>query len=257
MIHFDPVLTSRLALNMREISLEGAEEVCSTPVALEQRAISTFLGHILTPIDPNTPFDPRMLSVNERAYIMVKYMAATLPDGPNFSVGPARLSDYLLEGTDFVQTLALDFELGGEPLSLMPLYGYQAEVIEGLIAAGALPTREASWTITSMACRLVSTSTPAMVYKDDRDYERKLVERYNELVRLPERTFMELLDAYLEADRRMAHFLYIRPATHDGKAELVAYPVSEGEGGAALPAARFPTLSALTERTRQLFGVAA
>lgn len=257
MIHFDPVLTRRLALNLREISLEGAEDVCSTPTALEQRAITKFLSHVLTPIDPNAPFDPRTLSVNERTYIMAKYMAATLPDGPNFSLGSARLSDYLLEGTDIVPTLALGFELGGEPLSLLPLYGYQAEIIEGLIAGGSLPPREASWTVMGMACRLVSASTPALVFKDDRSYEAALIQRYNELIRLPERTFLDLLAAYREADRKSAHFLYVRPVAYDNVASLVAYPVAEGQGGAALPVARFPALSALAEGTRALFGVAA
>lgn len=257
MKYINPVNTRRISVEMSELLIEEVETLCEIPAVYEQRTISALLRLVCKPVErPNAVSDPRMWSVNERMFVVASYMSATRDDGPDFLVGEAkegerqaRLSDYLLASTDYQSDIPFTFE--GEELLFSPLLGYQAEIIESLIAGGVYKPTDFSWWCAAMAACVRGAGDEPLEYTDDASYETALVGRINNIRLMPESRFVGMFNAYIDATVAAAHLVHAVTSQYG----VIASPVSEQpEGEPELATARFPAHSCISERARSIMG---
>lgn len=254
MKYINPINTRRISVEMSEMLIDDVEKLCEIPAVYEQRTVSELLRRICKPIDrPNAVADPRFWSVNERIYVVAGYMAATRDDGPDFPVGAqdsdGHFSDYLLPDTDYVADIP--FTYGGESLVFSPLLGYQAEIIESLIAGGAYKSTDYSWWCGAMAACVRDAGEEPIRYTDDASYEAELVKRITTIRSMPESDFVGLFQAYLGATMAGAHLVHAITSSYG----VIASPVTEPkEGVPELAPARFPAHSCISFGARQAMG---
>lgn len=254
MKYISPVNTSRVSVEMSEMLIEDVEKLCEIPAVFEQRTVSELLRRVCKPIErPNAVSDPRMWSVNERIFVVANYMAATRDDGPDFPVGSEQdgghFSDYLLSGTDFVADIP--FTAAGRDMLYTPLLGYQAEIIEALIAGGTYKATDFSWWCAAIAACVRGSDDDVVPYTDDASYETELVERINAIRKLADRQFVALFHGFLEVQQRGAHLVHAVTSSFG----VVAAPVSErGEGVPELAPATFPAHSCISIGARAAMG---
>jgi len=205
-----PVHTLRLSMELRELTIGQAQELCTIPYQYAQRTVTAFLNAACTPIPrPHgrpAVTDPLMMSVNERMHITVFYLAAMLDDGPDFQLGDGHLHDYLLAEADYVDRVP--FEHRSERMFCTPLHGYQAEGIESLVETGALPKTFFSWQLGVMAACVWGEDETPFEYRDPASYSKKLLARIEELKGAPETDFVELFDAYSQVSQSLQHFVH-------------------------------------------------
>lgn len=252
MIHFNPLRTSRLSVDLRELTIDAAEELCMIPESLEQAAITGMLRHVVVqegrPL-PGQVTDPQLWTVQERAMVMAHYMVHTTESGdPNFPVGDrARFADYLVSGTDYVDLIDLGtFE--GEQVVMRPLLGYEAEAIERLVNSGRIRKNRLAWWTCAMACQMGQAGYPPRERPSDAEFTEWLVGAYQTLRERPESEFLPLLYAFLDGTRALNHFFNIVFTDNE-----IAFAPREDE---SLPLARFPLRSAVRKGTLQIFGIA-
>jgi hypothetical protein len=254
MKYINPINTRRISVEMSELLIEDVEKLCEIPAIYEQRTVSELLRRICKPIDrPGAVADPRFWSVNERIFVVASYMAATRDDGPDFPVGEkgsgAHFSDYLLANTDYASDIPFSFE--GEALLFSPLLGYQAEIIEALIAGGTYKPTDFSWWCGAMAACVRGANDDPLEYTDDASYETALVGRIAAIRQMPEAKFVGLFHAYLDATQMGAHLVHAITSSHG----VIAAPVSEPkEGGPELAPARFPAHTCISFGARRAMG---
>lgn len=228
-----PVHTLRISAQLHELKIGQAEKLCAIPYQYEQRTITEFLRAICEPL-PRAPgvatvVDPAMWSVNERMNVIIFYLAAMLDDGPDFKLGAGNLHDYLLAGTDYVESVT--FLDGTEEMVCTPLHGYQAEVIEQLVLTGSLPKTYFGWQLGVMsACARGIAETP-IEYRDPASYSKALLERIERLREAPETDFVRFYEAFSEAALRLQHFVHA-VFYADG---VVAAQVSEPDAEKGVP----------------------
>ncbi|WP_219097744.1 hypothetical protein [Pseudomonas sp. UMAB-40] len=255
MKYISPVNTRRVSVEMSELLIEDVEKLCEIPAIYEQRTASELLRRVCKPIDrPGAVADPRFWSVNERIFVIGNYMAATRSDGPDFPVGDethgGHFSDYLLAGADYVADIPFTFD--GITWLYSPLLGYQAEVIEALIAGGAYKATDFSWWCAAMAACLRAADEEPVVYVDDASYEAALVERITPLRKLAESQFVGLFHAFLDAQQQAAHLVHAITSSFG----VVAAPVSErAEGAPELAPACFPAHTCISRGARAVMGI--
>lgn len=253
MKYIAPIHTLRISVDMTEIDIDSSEAVCMIPVQFEQRTATELLKGIIRPIDrAGAVADPRMWSVSERMYVIAMYMSATRDDGPDFPIGKGKFSDYLLDGADYVADVP--FESNGKELIYSPLHGYQAEIIETMIAGGTYSKTSYSWWKACIAACVRGADEEPIPYVDDGQYETELAKRIESVGTLADSEFAELFDSYLVAAQRGAHMLYAITNVHGVLAAQVSEPDAE-KGVPELAPARFPALSAVSLRARQIMGV--
>lgn len=255
-----PVHTLRLSVELRELTIGQAQQLCAIPYIYAQRTITEFLKAVCTDIPrPNghpAITDPLMWSVNERMNVVIFYLAAVLDDGdgPDFALGNGHLHDYLLAGSDYVESVY--FTHGAEQLLCTPLHGYQAEAIETLVETGALPKTYFSWHLGVMAACIRGVDEPALEYRDPASYGTALLKRINELKGVPESDFLELYDLYANATMSLQHFVHA-VFSHEG---VVAAQVTEPNAETGVPElglARFHPRTGISQRACELLDAAA
>lgn len=253
MKYIAPVHTNRISVELTEIPIDASESVCAIPAQFEQRTATEMLKGIIRPIErAGAVADPRMWSVSERMYVIALYMSATRDDGPDFPIGQGKFSDYILDGTDFVAEVP--FECDDRELIYSPLLGYQAEVIETLIEGGIYSKTSYSWWKACIAACVRGADEEPIPYIDDGKYEAVLIERIAAVGRLADTQFAELFDAYQIAAQRGAHMVYAITNVYGVLAAQVSEPDAE-KGVPELAPARFPALSAVSIRARQIMGI--
>jgi hypothetical protein len=253
MKYIAPVNTNRISVEMTEIDIDHSEAVCAIPVQFEQRTATEMLKGIIRPIErAGAIADPRMWSVSERMYVIAAYMSATRDDGPDFPIGNGKFSDYILDGADYVAEVP--FECNGESLIYSPLLGYQAEIIELLIEGGTFTKTSFSWWKACIAACVRGADEEPIPYIDDGQYETVLIERIKAVGQLKDSQFSALFDDYLIAAQRGAHLVYAITNVHGVLAAQVSEPDAE-KGVPELAPARFPALSAVSYRARQIMGI--
>lgn len=160
MIHFPPLRTRRVCVALKELSLDQDISMCKLPPDRHEAAITQFLRFSAEGAErprPEYVIDPRLWTVSERLRLVVQYLMGVTDDGPDFSVGHCRMSDYIDFNAD-PETMVIDgIELGDTRMQMRPLLGLQAEALEilcagrgewmiGCIAAQILPVGELpSW----------------------------------------------------------------------------------------------------------------
>lgn len=254
MKYISPVNTARISVEMSEMLIEDVEKLCEIPAVFEQRTVSELLRRVCTPIDrPGAVTDPRFWSVNERIFVVATYMAATRDDGPDFPVGNDKngghFSDYLLSDTDYVGDIP--FTSGGRDMLFTPLLGYQAEIIEALIAGGTYKATDFSWWCAAMAACVRGADEEPVPYTDDASYEAALVSRITPIRKLKDRQFVGLFHDFLEVQQRGAHLVHAITSSFG----VVAAPVSErAEGEPELAPACFPAHTCISVGARAVMG---
>lgn len=253
MKHIPPIHTDRISVAMVEIDIDHSEAVCTIPAVYEQRTATELLRGIIRPIErAGAVADPRMWSVSERMYVIAFYMSATRDDGPDFPIGKGKFSDYLLDGTDYVAEVP--FQCDGKDLIYSPLHGYQAEIIEMLIEGGRYSKTSYSWWKACIAACVRGADEEPTAYIDDGRYETELIKRIEAVGALADSQFAALFDSYMQASDRGAHMVHAITNVHGVLAAQVSEPNAE-KGVPELAPARFPALSAVSIRARQIMGI--
>lgn len=251
-MYITPLRTKRLSVDMRELTIDAAEMLCDMPVEREQAGTTALLRAIMVPQDrplPGQVSDPRLWSVQERMFVMSHYLAHTIEAGnPNFSVGDGNYSDYILDGTDFIDVVHLG-NVGGNEVVMRPLLGFQAEAIEDLVLSGVLRENRLSWWVCAMACQIHQPDEAPPMNLSDADYREYVLARALDLRQATESEFEGAIRAFLAGTKQLDHFFSLIFTN----TALAAEPVA---GGPDLHPARFPVRSAIRTSTLQILGIA-
>lgn len=252
MIHFPPLRTQRLTIQLKELSIGAACQIAAMPIHAEQAACTAFLRRVVDAVTSG-PSDPAQWTVQERTMVVCHYMASTLEDGPNFSVGTGNYSDYL-DGANN-EGAALDFveagELGGDLWHVRHLTGAMAESIERMEGEVGGMSGYLHWVLATMALQMVrdSEETPP---EEGTALDNYLAEKMQVLAAYPESDFIALRAMY-EAGRDKLHHLFRVVFSRDNSSTgIIVLP----QGGVALPPARFPAYSCVSGMAREMVGSA-
>lgn len=249
----EPVHSRRIAVQPQELTIGQIVELCTIPYVYEQRTITAFLNfcckHLDRPKGHAAVTDPLMWSVNERMNVVIYYMSAILEDGPDFQLGNGHLHDYLLAGTDYVESV--EFMHRGMTMLCTPLHGYQAEAIEALVLTGALPKQYISWQWGVMAACIRGVDEPDLEYVDPTSYKTALLARIQQLKGAPDTDFIDLFDGYSRASQQLQHFVHAVFNANGVQAAQVTEPDAE-TGVPSLGLARFHPRRAISRRALEL-----
>lgn len=242
MIHFPPILTARLNVQLRELTLKEAVELAATPLALHETATAALLAFIVEKAaGPNDK--PGAWTVQERMFVVAHYIACTTEG--NFSLGDGRFLDYLQGDIDAAPELVDVGQACGDAWRMRQLTGDEALAMESVCKS------RMDWLTADMAARLV------VVGKDEgrpdastrpADFAAWLTERKGVLQAMPESEFEELFDAY-ERGRAELHHLFWLGFEDDGH---VVLPKTTEGGGESLAPARFPVAAVIGRVARYL-----
>lgn len=248
MITLPHTRTRRLSVRLTELTLGQAIAICKLPGERNELTTTELLRAIAR--DAEKPRDtyitsPLLWTVEERTLLTCIYLAHVTPDGPNFSVGNAKLSDYI----DFNRDLTTDEidlgEVAGKARVMRPLLGIHTQALEVLCGS------RGEWIIGAMACCLYSPADtePAPDWSEMSDMAAQawVKARMDKLKELPESRFDALYEAYFRGAASMAHFVNIG-FDDDG---MVFTANGEGGAGAFAPA-RFPAISCVSDISRAL-----
>ena len=172
------------------------------------------------------------------------YLAQVSPDGPDFAVSDARLSDYM----DFDRDSTVDeTDLGvviKNPMVMRPLLGAHAQALEGICH------ERDDWVTGAMACQIFQRgeASPDWASLSDTQVQEWLRPKAALLTGLPESDFDKLYAAWLGGMQSLSHFV-----EYDFDDDGIMFTAKEKEGGdAEHPPARFLPDSAVSAITRSL-----
>lgn len=244
MIHFPALRTRRVCVELSELTLDQAITMCKLPEGRHETAISQFLrfsaAQATAPKDGYIT-DPRLWTVSERLRLVVQYMMGVADDAPNFSVGNAKLLDYI-DFTAEAESLVLDgITVGETDMQMRPLLGLQAEALEILCAD------RGEWLIGCIAAQIVPVgSLPNWAEMPDVAVLAWHKERIKEIRNLPESSYERLLHTFMERQGELRQFFNLG-VSDDG---IVCMPNNPGD---EVPPGRFRSSSCLSQSTRSLF----
>ncbi len=246
MIIFQPTRTRRLAVKLRELTLGQSIGLCSLPANRHELTATEMLSFVATAERPSDAHltDPRLWSVEERALLIAKYLAQVCDDGPDFSIGDGRLSDYLMLDRDLpAQRIELPGLVAGKACAMVPLVGAAAQVLETLCET------RGQWFIGAIACQILvaGEEAPDWASMSDADGMAWVAGRMERLRALPESDFSAIYAAYLDGAERLAHFFHV----DFDDAGIIMQPV-EKEGAAQLGPVRFHAASCVSDLARLL-----
>lgn len=252
MIVFSKIRTPRLQVELYELRASDAIYLCQIPEDRTELGIQEFLLRCVTPCDSprrGQVVDPRLWTVQERAFVVAHYMAHVLEEGGDFQIGEAgRLSDYLHDLTAPPDRHHVA-SISGRRYDAIPLLGFHAEAIERLVIAEELKADRSGWIVGAMGATLIEQDQAPLSPEDiDSRIDQVLGERCTALLELPESEFIELAFAWLEAvSGPMTHIFEIGFSDSG----IVFMPKKEVPD---LPPARFPVSDTIREATRNIFG---
>lgn len=255
MIHFPPIKTRRLNLELKELTISQAVALASMPPKLEEAEYTKFLRFIIKESEGLS--DPLDWTVQERMLVVAQYLSATHDEGPDFPIGDeAHYSDYLEGETDifYADEQVPVGELEGDTWKIQHLLGRHAEAIESLLGEIKDPDGEPitpyfHFLLGTMAAQLVREGEEIPDPKDGAGkYEEFLLNRMKIFANYPESAFAALMFMWDQGRERLHHLFTIEIDRVNGG--YVAAP----KGGAAdsrnLPLARFPVSTVITSCSR-------
>lgn len=250
MIYFPPLRTRRLTVQLRELSIGDSLALAAMPGHMEEANTTAFLRYAIDTSKIATE-DPARWTVQERILAVCHYLAAMAEDGPDFSLGESRYSDYL-QGEADIQTSveAVEVgEVGGDVWNVRHLTGAMAESIERMEGEIKGFSGRLHWLFGAMAAQLVRTGEDVPDAADGEGaFDEFMVSRMMVLRGYPESDFARLMALYFEGREKLHHFFRLE-FTDEG---IVVMP----KGGAAgnLPPARFPVRACLSKFACELVG---
>lgn len=248
MLHFPVLRTRRLTVQLRELSIGESIAIAAMPPQLDEAACTAFLRHAVESVQGID--DPAHWTVQERMLSVCHYLAAVAEDGPDFSLGAGRYSDYLDGAHDIESTEPVEVgEVGDDVWRVRHLTGAMAESIERMSGEVAGVSGRLHWLLGGMAAQLVRAGEQVPdAAAGEGAFDEFLVERMRIFSAFPESDFAALLGLYLIGRDRLRHLFLI---DFDERG-LVARP---REGAAVdLPSARFPARACLGGIVRELVG---
>jgi hypothetical protein len=246
-VYFPAVRTKRLTVQVRELTIGESLTLAAMPPDRPEQVCTAFLRAAIA--DVKGIADPIQWTTAERLFVVANYMAATLDDGPDFTLGDGRFSDYLDGERDIAIELADVGEVGGDVWKARHLTGGMAEAIERLQGEVPVVSGRLHWLYGAMAAQLVREGEDAPRPEDSEGtFDRWLVDRMGTLLSYPDSDAELMMGFYLSAREQLQHLFHL-DFVRDG---IVAMP----KGGVALtlPPARFPAYSCLSSFARQMGG---
>ncbi|MBY0475403.1 MAG: hypothetical protein K2Q13_10150 [Nitrosomonas sp.] len=247
MVHFPILRTRRLTVQLKELSIGESIAIAAMPSQLEEAVTTAFLLKAVATVKGIE--NPSDWTVQERMMVVCHYLAAVSDDGPDFSVGDGRYSDYL-EGSADIPIPEEKIEVGdvgGDVWFIQHMTGAMAESIERISGEVEGVTGRLHWLLGGMGAQLVRKDEEILSASDGEGaYDEFLTNRIRTISGYPESDFATLLNAYM-AGRESLHHLFRIELSNDG---FVALP----KGGAAsnLPPARFPVRSCVSRLAKDL-----
>lgn len=243
MIHIPVLRTRRLTVQLKELSLGESIALAAMPVQFEEAACTAFLRRAV--VSCKGIEDPAQWTVQERMLGVCHYLAAVADDGPDFSLGEGRYSDYL-DGTADMTPGQVDVgEVGGDAWRMRHLTGVMAESIERMAGEVEGVSGRLHWLLGSMAAQMVRAGeTPPDPCEGEGIFDEYLVARMRVMAGFPASDF-EVLAVRHAQGRDKLHHLFHTEFSSDG---LVALP----KGGGDLPPARFPARTCLTRMALEM-----
>ena len=242
MIHFPPLRTRRLTVQLRELSIGESIAIAAMPAHLEEASCTAFLRAAVQSVQ-GIP-DPANWTVQERIFAICHYLACTADDGPDFALGEGHYSDYL-DGAADIQTPQIEVgEIGGDTWNVRHLTGCMAESIERLqgeilnALGQPLPSR-LHWILGAMAAQMVRTGENLPDAMTEGAFDEWLVARMRVMAAFPESDFAALRALFTVGCEKLYHLFHIEFSA-DG---IVAMPKEAAAD--SLPPARFPVYACL------------
>lgn len=232
-----PLRMCRHKIEMTELTISDCVYLLGMRPELQQagitEAIKRFSGQ-----------DSSQWSVQERTLAICHYLSGT-SDNPDFNVGEAKFTDYLMPDTAYPSNLPLRLgELCGDDWSIQPLTGEYAEAIERLIYDNKLTADLFGWWVGAMAAQLCLAHH---VKPEPNEVDAWLLNRCEIIKSYPESDFKQLLLMFIRGNSELDHYFKL----DFGKHGIVFRPASEVR---ALPVARFQFISTVSEFSIRVFG---
>lgn len=246
MIHIPTLRTRRLTLQLRELAIGDSLAVMAIPDSLEQASTTEFLRRATQSIKGVA--DPADWTVQERAMATAHYLASVSDDGPDFSVGNGRYSDYLDASVDHKSPTVAAGEHGGDVWLLQHLTGAMAESIERLNGEISGISGRLHWMVGAMAAQFIRDQDREQVGVSISD--EALADRMKILMAYAESDFAVMVAMFEAARVKLSHLFQLEFS----ESGPVFLPRKGGDGGADLPPARFPAYSCISEFTRRIIG---
>lgn len=249
--HFPPLRTKRLTVQLRELTLGESITIASMPVHLHESVTTAFLRAAVKSATGEA--DPARWTIQERMFAVCHYLASVLEDGPDFSLGSSKYSDYLDGASDVSRSIELvDIgEVGGDKWQMRHITGDMAESIERI--SGLVPgaSGRLHWTVGGMAAQLVREGEDVPAPSDgEGEFDDWLANRMQIIINFPASDAEALMYCFAHGRQKLHHLFSI--ACDD--TGFLAMPK---EGAAAeLPPARFPVRSCLSRVVLEMVGVA-
>lgn len=246
MIHFPPLRTGRLDVQLRELTIAEAVALAAVPAARHE-ANATALLRCIVDEARGEHSEPGRWTVQERMLVVAHYIACTSEEA-NFALGgEARFLDYLMAERDTAEPEVDAGEACGDAWRLRQLTGDEAAAVEALCSS------RMDWVLGDMAARLRAIGDAEDAAAPDATAEPGLyadwiAERKAAFGKLPESDFEALFGIYRGALPRLDHLFLI---DFDAEGHF-ALPARRKEGGAALAPARFPVASTLSAAALEL-----
>lgn len=241
MIHFPPLITKRLNVQLRELSAREAVDLAATPLERHETAMSALLALIVKSAKGDHS-EPGRWTVQERMAVMAHFLAFTSDGGRNFPIGDGVLLDYLQPGDDFPGLVADAGEACGDAWQVKQLTGDEAVCMEAMCRS------DFDWITCDMAARLLSAGktdeAPAPDATDSPgSYSEWLAARKAAFEALPESEFWELRIAYLGGLAKLRHLFDLG---FDAVGHVVTAKAKEDGSSSELAPARFPVAACIT-----------
>lgn len=245
MIHIPVLRSRRLTVQLKELSIGESIALAAMPLHLEEAACTAFLRRAV--VSCKGVEDPAYWTVPERMLGVCHYLAAVADDGPDFSLGEGRYSDYLDGAADMKPDRVDVGDVGGDVWQVGHLTGAMAESIERMAGEVDGIAGRLHWQLGGMAAQLVRAGeTPPDPADGEGAFDEYLVARMRIMAGFPASDFETLMTRYAQGRDKLDHLFHVDFST-DG---LVALP----KGGGALPPARFPVRSCLTRMALEMVG---
>ncbi len=251
MITFAPLRTPRLSVQLRELTPQVIIGLLSMPPNRIEAGITQFLSYVASQAQAATArhvTDPRMMTVQERNRLVAHYIGHVSPDGGDFTIGEARLSDYTLLKDDW-NGQPHPLNIGGRPALAWPLFGWQAEALERICESVG------EWQSGAAACQILvgSESAPDIASLGDVQATDWVRERLEKMLALPESEFLQRLALWATADAALSHYYNIS-FDADGVILMPTEEAMQRAGAKGVAPGRFPVSAAISEVAYRLFG---
>jgi hypothetical protein len=240
-IHFPPLRTGRLNVQLRELTIREAVGLAAMPPSAHEAATTALLKLIV--VEANGPNQEQgRWTVQERMFVVAHYLACTAETG-NFQIGEGRFLDYLRGDIDAAPGEVDAGEACGDQWRARQLTGDEAVAAEGLCRD------RLNWVAADMAARLYVPGEDGPKRPDASEapaaFSAWLAERTAVIESMAESDFEQVFAAYRRGLEGLQHLFWL-------EFDEGGHVVMPKEGGAALAPARFPVAAALGAVSRIL-----